>query len=74
MGIRIGPPDSLETRSLTRTEDSGSRTASVVELHIEELVLHGFRSGDRFHIGDALERELVRLLGKQGLPAPFRHQ
>ena len=38
-----------------------------MELHIEELVLHGFAPGDRFRIGDAVQRELVRLLETQGL-------
>ena len=37
-----------------------------VELHIEELVLHGFAPGDRHHIGEAVERELARLLAEQG--------
>jgi hypothetical protein len=39
-----------------------------VELHIEELVLHGFKPGDRHQIGEAVERELARLLAEQGLP------
>ena len=39
-----------------------------IELHIDELVLHGFRSGDRHRIGEAVERELTRLLAEQGLP------
>lgn len=37
-----------------------------VELHIEELVLHGFPPGDRYAIADAVERELTRLLGGVG--------
>jgi hypothetical protein len=37
-----------------------------VELHIEELVLHGFAPGDRYRIGEAVERELQRLLAEQG--------
>lgn len=36
----------------------------VIELHIEEVVLHGFRPHDRSKIGDALERELTRLLSE----------
>lgn len=36
-----------------------------VELHIEELVLHGFERGDRHAIADAVERELSRLLAEQ---------
>ena len=39
-----------------------------VELHIEELVLHGFSPGDRYHVGDAVERELGRLFIEQGVP------
>ena len=39
-----------------------------VELHIAELVLHGFEPGDRYRIGEAVERELARLLAEQGVP------
>jgi hypothetical protein len=39
-----------------------------IELHIEELVLHGFAPGDRYEIGAAVERELARLFAEQGLP------
>lgn len=39
-----------------------------VELHIEELMLHGFAPGDRHRIGEAVERELQRLLAEQGAP------
>ena len=42
-----------------------------IELHIEELVLHGFAPGDRHRIGDAVERELIRLLEGRGLVTPF---
>jgi hypothetical protein len=38
------------------------------ELHIEELVLHGFAPGDRYRIGDAMERELASLFAEQGTP------
>ena len=40
----------------------------IIELHIEELVLHGFAPGDRYRIADAVERELVRLFAEQGVP------
>lgn len=43
-------------------------TPALLELHIEELVLHGFPPGERLHIGDAVERELLRLITEQGLP------
>ena len=38
-----------------------------IELHIEELVLHGFAPGDRHQIGEAVQRELVRLFTEQGV-------
>lgn len=39
-----------------------------IELHIEELVLHGFAPGDRYRIGEAVERELARLFGGACVP------
>ena len=39
-----------------------------IDLHIEELVLHGFAPGERYRIGAAIERELARLLTEQGAP------
>ncbi|HEY0408497.1 MAG TPA: hypothetical protein VGC89_22370 [Pyrinomonadaceae bacterium] len=40
-----------------------------VNLHIEEMVLHGFAPRDRYRIGDAVQRELARLLTTQGAPS-----
>jgi hypothetical protein len=37
-----------------------------VEVHIEELVLHGFAPGDRFRISDAVQQEITRLIAEQG--------
>jgi len=37
-----------------------------VDLHIEELVLHGFNIGDRYRIGAAVEAELARLFAERG--------
>jgi hypothetical protein len=39
-----------------------------LELHIEELVLHGFARGDRDRISAALQQELTRLFTEQGIP------
>ena len=39
-----------------------------IELNIDELVLHGFAPGDRHRIGEAVERELTRLLTDRGVP------
>ena len=41
---------------------------ALIDLHIEEVVLHGFSPGDRYAIGDALERELVLLLSERAVP------
>ncbi len=39
-----------------------------IELHVEEMVLHGFSPADRFRIGQAVEQELARLFTEQGAP------
>lgn len=39
-----------------------------LNLHIEELVLHGFALGDRYLIGEAVHQELTRLFAEQGVP------
>lgn len=38
-----------------------------IELHIEELVLHGFAPGDRHAISAAIQGELTRLFAEQGI-------
>ena len=40
-----------------------------VELHIDELVLHGFPVGERYRIAESLAAELGRLLSERGAPA-----
>ena len=45
-----------------------------VELHIDELVLHGFERGERHAIGDAVQRELARVLREQGVPISLRSE
>lgn len=39
-----------------------------VDLHIEELVLHGFAARDRNRIAREVERELTRLISERKLP------
>ena len=63
-----------------RTKDEGRRTkddlssplgvrpSPAVELHIDELALHGFAPADRYRIGAAVEHELASLLTERGLP------
>jgi hypothetical protein len=42
-----------------------------VNLHIENLVLEGFPAGDRHAIAAAIQGELARLLGAEGVPPSF---
>ncbi len=39
-----------------------------IELHIEELVLHGVAPGDRHAVGGAVQAELTRLFAESGAP------
>ncbi|HEY9662752.1 MAG TPA: hypothetical protein V6C65_30230, partial [Allocoleopsis sp.] len=39
-----------------------------LDLHIEQLILHGFAPGDRQVIASALQQELTRLFHEQGIP------
>jgi hypothetical protein len=43
-----------------------------IELHIDELILHGFTSADRLAIGAAVEHALTQLLAERGLPPVLR--
>ena len=40
-----------------------------IHLHIDKLVLYGFKPADRHRIGDAVERALGQLLAEQGTSA-----
>ncbi|MBE7169313.1 MAG: hypothetical protein INR73_01920 [Williamsia sp.] len=44
-----------------------------VELHIEELVLHGFTGHDAYRVGGAVEQQISQLLQERGLPSSFSH-
>jgi hypothetical protein len=44
-----------------------------VQLHIEELVLHGFESAMRYRIGESVEHELTRLFNEQGVPTSITY-
>ena len=46
---------------------------ATIELHIEELVLHGLALGDRYRIADAVQHELTRLFAAQGAPPSLAH-
>jgi hypothetical protein len=45
-----------------------------VELHIDELGLHGYSPRERYGISNAVERELARLLSQQGIPSSLRSE
>jgi hypothetical protein len=61
--------DPLQFRR-NRTAGHGDTEQPSIELHIGELVLHGFSPGDRYAIGEAVEQELGRLLALHGMPGP----
>lgn len=44
-----------------------------IELHIEELVLHGVSRSDARRVGAAVEAELGRMLTEHGLPSGLGH-
>lgn len=50
-------------------QDMTRKPAYNVELHIDEIVLHGFAHRDRYTIQEVLQRELTRLLADGGLPS-----
>jgi hypothetical protein len=58
-GVRAIPP--LSSRD-------GARTPSAVNLHVGELLLHGFERGHARRIADALQRSLTAMLSSRGIP------
>ena len=62
------------TDSTSNVQRSTLNAQASIDLHIEELVLHGFAPGDRYVIGDAIERELACLLCNQGIPSSLRSE
>jgi len=51
------------------TPPQPSRSPQLLEVNIEELVLHGFAPGDRDRIGMVVERELMRLFAEREVPS-----
>jgi hypothetical protein len=45
-----------------------NRKMQDIEIHIDELVLHGFARNDYEGIKNAIEAELVRLISANGIP------
>lgn len=63
-----------QLRKSSRAGFSTLNTQPSVDLHIEELVLHGFASDDQYAIGDAVERELTQLFAHRGVPGLLRSE
>jgi len=53
---------------------NSDRLTGNIELHINELVLHGFPRGDRHRIAEAIRQELQKQLGVRGLPDALARQ
>lgn len=58
---------------LSRIRASASAGASPreIDVHIEELVLHGFESRSQQTVAEALGSQLTALLAEQGIPATW---
>lgn len=74
MGLGTGTTNDPFIEPSEDPRDSVPRAPSAIELHIDELVLHGFSASDRFVIGDAVQKELLRLFGEHGWAAFPRRQ
>ncbi len=57
-----------DTRKTIQQKATGARK---IDVHIEELVLHGFGPERRWNIGDAVETELRGLLAEKGIPGAW---
>lgn len=44
-----------------------------IELHIDELVLHGFEKRSQGTVAEALQSQLSALLAKQGIPGTWKN-
>ena len=62
----------VDGRSPSAAPELAGDQTQAVELCIEHLVLDGFSPGDRYSIADAVQNELARLLGEQGLPSEIK--
>ena len=58
-------------KSASSADSSSSISPREIEVHIDELILHGFTPRDRWQIGDAFEHELRGLLAARGIPATW---
>ncbi|HKV40514.1 MAG TPA: hypothetical protein VJX67_14980 [Blastocatellia bacterium] len=71
------PPASRGLSSASSVAEPGANRRighPSVELHIGELSLIGFKPGDKHIVGDALQRELTRLLSENDVGALLKHE
>jgi hypothetical protein len=61
------PGGNVRTRTGQTAQTTPFSSPPAVDLHIEELVLHGFAAHDRYRIAQAVEGELARLLAERGV-------
>jgi hypothetical protein len=61
-----GPPDASDRRDGPHRGDSVTGLRPSIEVRIDEIALQGFPPAHRYLIGDAIERELIRLLASGG--------
>ena len=54
--------------NMRQPREDGGQYRRPVEIHIEELVLHGFDPGDRHRIARAVQRELAKRFRQGGIP------
>ena len=59
-------------KSASSADTSDLDKPRAIEVHIEELVLHGFDPRSRWDVGDAVEHKLRGLLSERGLPAAWQ--
>lgn len=45
-----------------------NKTPPNIQLHIDELILHGFSPADRSRIAEVIQTELARLFASKGVP------
>ncbi|MCA1552908.1 MAG: hypothetical protein LC737_00870 [Chloroflexi bacterium] len=70
---RMTNDEGRTTKRQRRTTDDQHPSSIVgrpssIELHIDELVLHGFGVVDRYAIAEAVQQELVRMLSEGETP------
>ncbi|MEM1251928.1 MAG: hypothetical protein AAGI69_05805 [Cyanobacteria bacterium P01_H01_bin.21] len=65
--VRQGP-SAVESQGFS----SQSALPYALNLHIDQLTLHGFSAVDRDRIGAAMKAELSRLLTEQGIPSQLK--